>query len=542
MTGVDRALAVAAKGWRVFPCDGKEALVPWKRLASSNPRAIRQLWRPCPDANVGIALPEGTVVVDIDDLAAFTSTGLVLPDAPGQATPSGGFHRLFSMNGRGVAQTVKATPGMDTRVGGLGYIVAWDVDALPSVGEYPDAPAWLYDDQQSDTTTGVRSSGSSRALDAIRDGHLYIEQGERDDALASIAGTLIAHGASSDATTLVLELLDAAGAIEQPDGDVIDRKDFSRIARSIARSEAKKPAPDDLTIIPLTDIEDRAAQPLRFGRLDPEDHTVLFGDGGTGKGIVAAYDVSRLTREDEIVLILDYERHARYEWKPRIKAFRGDMARVYVAQPLLPIWDVAEQIKERIDALHVTWVFVDSVGYACIGQEIEKSTTAIRYQAAVSLFDRPTVSLAHTTKANADPQHPFGSTYWSNSARVTIGMSGRGDEPRVLRNRKTNQRAVFSPIEVDWSWSQKGVIPPALHEHEKKVTAADRAYMVLLSHEALSRAELLARVNADGGPEVTDHVLRNTLNRWVPERFQKVGDDWALAIRVVTRTRAGTKP
>lgn len=355
--------------------------------------------------------------------------------------------------------------------------------------------------------------------------------GERDNALTEIAGSLIARGASASSAVLALELLNATGAIEQRAGDRIGPDDFRRIARSIADAEARKQkaAQEELVAVPLTEIEERDPRPLRLGRLDPEDHTILFGDGGTGKGVVAAWWAARLSREGEIILILDFERHARYEWRPRVHAFGGRLDRVCIAQPTSPIWDMAEQIVTRIAELGVTWVFVDSVGWACIGQEVERSATAIRYSAAISTFERPTLSMAHTTKANADPQHPFGSVYWSNAGRVTIGMAGRGDDPRTLTNRKTNQRAAFAPVEIDWSWSATNRLPPTLTEETRNATAADRAYAVLLAQGSMPLPELLARVLADGGEDVADRALRNALNRR-KDLFRKEGDAWRVAI------------
>jgi hypothetical protein len=256
--------------------------------------------------------------------------------------------------------------------------------------------------------------------------------------------------------------------------------------------------------------------------------------------------VARLSLDGEVVLILDYERHARYEWRPRVRAFGGDLARVLIAQPTPAIWDIASQVSAVIEQLGVTWVIVDSVGYACIGLEVEKSSTAIQYSAAISTFERPILSLAHTTKANADPQHPFGSAFWSNGARITIGMAGRGDDPRVLTNRKTNQRGVFAPSEIDWGWSATNVIPATLIEVAHKVTAADRAYAILLAQGSQTLDDLLHHVLADGGPEVSATVLRNALNRRT-DLFKKDGDRWRVTIEdpkvraLHARTRARSR-
>lgn len=537
------ALAQARMGRTIIPFKvtrkvsgaiDKTPLVPWQTTnghvseATTDEAIIKGWWRRWPSAWPGWVLPEGLIVADLDDPERFNETGLVLPDAPSQDTIRGGGRKHLLYAGTSSRQAVKKVPGLDTRVGGKGWVGLYAEDAF--TGDPPPAPAWLTDERANGSEPSY--NGHSRAIDAIRDGHLVIAMGERDTALTELAGSLIARGGSAASTVLSLELLNAAGVIEQHDGDRIGPDDFRRIARSITESEARKhkASAEDFVTVPLADIEERDPLPLRLGRLDPEDHTILFGDGGTGKGVVAAWWAARLSREGEIVLILDFERHARYEWRPRVRAFGGDLSRVYIAQPTLPIWDIAAQAAERIHDLGVTWVFVDSVGWACIGQEVEKSTTAIQYSAAISLFERPTLSLAHTTKANADPQHPFGSVYWSNASRITIGMAGRGDAPPVLTNRKTNQRGVFAPVEIDWSWSATGALPSTLIEVVQKVTAAERAHAVLLTSGAMPMDELLAHVLTDGGPEVTAAALRNAMNRRT-DLFKKTGDDrWNLAI------------
>jgi len=287
-----------------------------------------------------------------------------------------------------------------------------------------------------------------------------------------------------------------------------------------------------LEVVPLGEVETGEAAPLLLGRLDPEDHTILFGDGGVGKGIVTAWWIARLSRQGHRVLVLDYERHARYEWRPRVEAFGGDLERVFIAQPSRAIWDVAGAIAQAADELDVTYLVVDSVGYACLGQEVEKSATATRYSLAIATIGRPALSLAHTTKADADPKHPFGSVFWSNGARVTIGMAGSGDQPRVLANKKTNQRAPFAAVEVDWSWIGTGLPATLVERPAKSPTVAGRAFEAL-GQDLLTAEELLTRVNGDGFEEKTLGVLRNELSKAKGRSFRRLSDGrWGRLIRI----------
>ncbi len=212
-------------------------------------------------------------------------------------------------------------------------------------------------------------------------------------------------------------------------------------------------ADEDLPIL-LADVDPVEPEDPLLDRLHPQEHTILYGDGGTGKGVVAAWWVARLTREGKRVLIVDYEYHMNFEWRPRVEGFGGDMNLVAVVQPVRPIWDIAGWL--RTQASTYDYVVVDSVSYACFGEEVEKSVTATKYSMAINQLGKPVLSIAHVTKADANPNHPFGSIFWSNGARVTIAIAKQkpeiDDSPRVLRNPKTNQRGHFHPVSIDWSW------------------------------------------------------------------------------------------
>lgn len=377
--------------------------------------------------------------------------------------------------------------------------------------------------------------------------------GSRNHTLARFAGVMRREGAGPSVIFASLKALRDNGQIETSRDDPMTDRELRDIAVSIGgmRSEAVEQAWSTEGIrqtvysVPLSDITAEAPKPLRLGFLDPDDATVLYGDGGTGKGVLAASWAAALSRDGEIVLILDYEAHARTEWRPRVEAFGGDLERVRISQPKIAIWDAADDIAAEAASVGATWVFVDSVAYACLGLEVEKSATAIRYSAAITRLGLPTLSLAHTTKADGDQRHPFGSVFWSNGARVTISMTGRGDAPRVLENRKTNQRAPFAPVSIDWSWSSTGKLPGSLAESQHAVGIADRAHAALAPNLRLTVEEIRAAINADGGPTVTLTGVRNALKREAQRaqsRFRSDGRKparWSRAI-VLNRVAGST--
>lgn len=235
----------------------------------------------------------------------------------------------------------------------------------------------------------------------------------------------------------------------------------------------------------LSDVDPREPEPLLMDKLHAQEHTILYGDGGTGKGVIAAWWVAMLTRAGHTVLVIDYEYHMNYEWRPRVEGFGGDMEMVAVLQPNRPIWDIAGWLRTQASAYD--YVVIDSVTYACVGEEVEKSVTATKYSMAINQLMKPVLSIAHVTKQDASPNHPFGSIFWSNGARVTINVSRLRPEdpesPRVLRNMKTNQRGPFRPVQIDWTWLDNDG-PPGCEARTCRNVPADQVGMPHHLHES----------------------------------------------------------
>jgi hypothetical protein len=137
---LDRALALAALGFRVFPLveGGKvPAIDGWQAKASSDPERIRRWWvGPVmgweQDYNIGIATGHGLAVLDVDDkgdrrgseaLAALEREHGPLPATLVSRTPSGGRHIYLRVEGDVANSVSKLGDGLDVRGAG-GLIVA----------------------------------------------------------------------------------------------------------------------------------------------------------------------------------------------------------------------------------------------------------------------------------------------------------------------------------------------------------------------------------------------------------------------------------
>jgi hypothetical protein len=154
MTGLDAALAYAAKGWPIFPCSARKVpiVTDWGNAATTDPAQIREWWTCSPYMLIGIPTGErtGVAVLDIDvkhgknGFRTLAGLGYVdLPKTPAVLTRTGGAHLHFDRPEGGFRNTVDAHgrgigEGLDWRCDG-GYVI------LPSPGSGYVWGGWHYD-------------------------------------------------------------------------------------------------------------------------------------------------------------------------------------------------------------------------------------------------------------------------------------------------------------------------------------------------------------------------------------------------------------
>jgi hypothetical protein len=238
------ALDLADRRWLVIPCEphGKRPLtLHGVNDATSSPDTIRGWWSRWPDANIGVATGRvsGLVVLDVDprnggaeSLARLQTEHGSLPRTPTALTGGGGAHYLFAHPGAGEVRCrngLPGYPGIDLKGDG-GYVVAppsthptgrpysWQVTP---VGPPAPCPLWLIE------LATARSNGGG-GPHWERSGTLC--EGERNDALASLAGHLRRPGLEPDE---IADALRAANArrCQPPLADA----EVQKIAQSIGR-------------------------------------------------------------------------------------------------------------------------------------------------------------------------------------------------------------------------------------------------------------------------------------------------------------------
>jgi putative DNA primase/helicase len=256
VTLLDHALAYAARGWHVFPLNGKLPITTSGfKDATTDPALIRAWWLSHPRANIGISTgPSGFWVLDIDprhngdaSLEALTDQHGAIPETLVARTGGGGLHVLFQ--GAAASTVNRLGKGLDTRGEG-GYIVA-----PPSIHPETQAPyEWLTEHPLVDAPLWLLGQ-LNQARSTPRVVPDVIEDGGRNSALASLAGSMRWAGASVEEIESALLAMNQARC-KPP----LDEGEVRAIAASIGRYE---PA-TDAVVEPWSDEDGETTTDLPY--------------------------------------------------------------------------------------------------------------------------------------------------------------------------------------------------------------------------------------------------------------------------------------
>jgi hypothetical protein len=121
------AVSYAEKGWSVFPCDprSKRPLTPHGHLdASREPAQLQAWWARWPRANIGAAIPDALLIIDIDprnggSLVALEALTGPLPETLTvlSGRGDGGHHLSFRRPPGGIVRT-RLPRGIDLKTNG----------------------------------------------------------------------------------------------------------------------------------------------------------------------------------------------------------------------------------------------------------------------------------------------------------------------------------------------------------------------------------------------------------------------------------------
>lgn len=280
----------------------------------------------------------------------------------------------------------------------------------------------------------------------------------------------------------------------------------------------------------INEISHDPPPPLLLGWLHPTSHTIIFGTGGIGKGTFAVDKIIGLRRIGMRVLIIDFESHET-EWAGRIRTLAGlDFESIeagirYVA-PLAPewtgkkgaLWDIADDLLAIIGAWKPNYIVIDSIVMACAGKDVSGGDTEAptSYDATIQGFGVPVLSLAHTNRAQ-DLNLPFGSIFWSNTARLTWSMAQSPSGVQVVARKANNYKRPASQIQtVDYN----GELPTRVSYRTYEQTITDQCIEVLTANPWKLATEVTALINDgldDEDPPVKLDTVKKTLARHAKE-------------------------
>lgn len=191
-----------------------------------------------------------------------------------------------------------------------------------------------------------------------------------------------------------------------------------------------------------------------LGVLSPQGTTVLYGEGGDGKGWVAARLVSQLVAEGKRIAILDFETQAK-EWAYRLDRFGTTPEQVLYFAPTTTMdrWATDTAARTLRDE-QVDMIVVDSALYASNMDDPYSPNGAIEYgRARRRLNNVPALLLAHVP-AGADKI--FGSVMWRAEARVVWRLGKDAlTRKRFLECRKANAYGWLEGKRLDIHFSEE---------------------------------------------------------------------------------------
>jgi hypothetical protein len=289
--------------------------------------------------------------------------------------------------------------------------------------------------------------------------------------------------------------LSVAGEI--PGVRIVGDRCFSIASMNFSSSPARKskagalaamsPAMKNLPLVAMLEefcqlvlLDERAGQPsllLRAQDPPPLDRiivcdglpilrnhqTIIFGDGGTAKSLLALRISGYLQGAGQRVLYCDWELD-QHEHRARLGQLYGldrmpDVRYVRCERPLV---HEVDRLKRIIAEDHITFGVFDSCGYALASGGPESSEESLGYFRAARQLRIGGLHLAHVSKAENGDQKPFGSAFWHNSARATWFVKAldvdTADQLTIgLFNRKSNLSQKMAPLAYRFAFSATAI-------------------------------------------------------------------------------------
>ena len=300
---------------------------------------------------------------------------------------------------------------------------------------------------------------------------------------------------------------------------------------------------------PIIDLRESAGRPFERYLLDPlvldSQPTILFGDGGTGKSLLAlAILLAIETGNKDILgmapsirkkgLLLDWEFN---DWE-HAERMEHIMNGVWAGIPsnaiayrrcYLPLHQEVGPIKRYIEENGIGFVVIDSAAAAC-GEEPEKASEALRFFNALRRLNVTALVVAHQVKKNkdSDMEKPFGSSFWWNMARSVWKLERvqQGNELAIgVYHKKWNVDRQRAPLSYRVNFTADEITFESQSIFENEELASKLSIKIQLQNQLRNgKATVKELAEAIGGKEGSVYQTMNR-NR---KMFSQDGKEWSL--------------
>ena len=504
--------------------------------ATSSAVKIRRAFKKYPRANIGVILPPGLVVLDVDGPeGAETFKRLNLPPTLSVRTGRG-THYYFRAS---EALPKRKTPlsGIDIKDNASGYLVGppsmHKCGRRYRVQRGKDRLAALPADF-------VRTLKHEKSRTANFDAVGAFKAGSRNNELTKIAGSLRFRGLAKTAIAGALQAINATACSPPLDADEVER---------IASSVGKYDAGHEEAFGWLGDVEESTPQFLAYPYVVKGALTVLDGNMGQGKSTFTCAIAAAVTTgkpppfvddiEKGSVLFMSAEDDPSRVLKPRLMQAGADVSEVRFQQEPFSLDERGlSLLRQELSANTPALVVIDPIiAFMKEGTDGNKATETMHFMVQIDQlardFDTAILIVRHLRKARADHAMHQGIGSISISARVRSGLilAPHPDNPRL--------RAV---AHAKSNYAEPG--PTIVFEMQSTGPRSHPRVKWHACEPELTVGELLAPPEAERGRPPRE---RDTATAWLESVLRrgpvkkKVLDGWAKeeGVSLPTLRRAG---
>lgn len=270
------------------------------------------------------------------------------------------------------------------------------------------------------------------------------------------------------------------------------------------------------------------------------EHPIIpFGDGGTGKSLLALWVETKLEALGIRTLYCDWEL-SEDEHRLRLEQLCGpEMPEIRYARCDRPLTAEVDRLARLVRDNGIGYVVIDSIAPACDGAP-EAAEAATGFFRALRQLRVGSLCLAHTNRSETADKKPFGSTFWHNLARMTWYVEaeqggGPGHLTIALHNRKSNLGPLLPSIGYDLHFVDDRITV----QRVDVATVAELADKMPLWQHMVAALRggpmtIAALAEATGGkPDTIDRTVRRSRNLFV--RTSSANGDGIARIALIER-------